>query len=66
MYFVIIDNRWGKIWAHGRTDTKVGVISFPEVCKYLLSSLHPEIFTLNLYDEDGKVIKRIPLIDYNI
>lgn len=64
MNFIIYDTRWQKLWAHGNTEGKNGVINFPSICEYLMSATEPEIFHIVFFNANGTVRENIALVDY--
>lgn len=60
MYFIIRDDKNTR-WAYG--DENGMNPSLMDICKYLLSSSKPEIFTVTFFDNTG-IKKEVPLVDY--
>lgn len=60
MYFIIVDDVNTR-WAYGPCEG--GYPSMIDICKYLMTSLRPEIFTIIFFDAAG-IQKKIKLVDY--
>ena len=60
MYFMIRDNNNTR-WAYG--DVNGVNPSLIEICKYLLTSAAPEIFTIVFFTA-SEIIENISLVDY--
>lgn len=70
MYFVIKDNDNCR-WAYGETEATNKTINFKSICDYLMSSLHPEIFTIVFFEMVGtaegikpEIREEVKLVDY--